>query len=319
MERKKSYLSRGSKELDHEEILCNIAKYLPIQTINSLSNLDQRRYNDELDYTHRYEGNYRRSESPRRYNDNRYGSDNSHRLSYFNPVYDPIYPIRQYPRGYNRLYQIGPDENTPEVQAIKDNMVALSKTTQPGEYYPDAQVPVDINGFREDMLKIGNLAREDPDYRKKHGEKEATDLSGDTVTIGGQEEKIYKHHPTPPYFDDLVLNDTLNKAAQFQAEYLASTKKDTALHYGPDNYEGKTMNILGDRINYFGYPYGVEGEGISTLWDSIMTRSPETFFQGDTHFRPWFNIGTDVREMGIGVAYNDGIWYTVVVAGTGVK
>ncbi len=38
--------------------------------------------------------------------------------------------------------------------------------------------------------------------------------------------------------------------------------------------------------------------------------------KSDTHFRPWFNIGANVREIGYGAAQGrDGTWYFFAVAG----
>jgi hypothetical protein len=222
-------------------------------------------------------------------------------------------------------YSFAQNDNQ-ELSSIKADMEQLSKNTQPGSYYNDSKVPVEIGAFREDMLRIGNMARRDSEYRTKHGEKEATDFSNPTVTIGGKESKIYKNQETPPYFNDLVLNDNLNRAAQFQAEYLASKNSQSRQHYGPENYQGKSMLELGDRLKFFDYTYGVEGEGVASLWSA--TGSPETFMQGDTHFRPWFNIGADVVEIGLGVAQGapggwgpgtTGVWYTVVIAGLGAN
>lgn len=39
--------------------------------------------------------------------------------------------------------------------------------------------------------------------------------------------------------------------------------------------------------------------------------------QHDTHFRPFFNVGTDAREIGFGVAKDkNGLWSVVFVAGS---
>jgi hypothetical protein len=211
------------------------------------------------------------------------------------------------------------DDFAAETQKKKEQMSALSKETQAGTYYDTAQVPKDLDGFRSLGLAVGNLGRRDPDYRKKHGEKAATDLSGATAftpkdpvkgPLEDLTEKIYKNQQTPPYFTDLVLNDALNKAAQFQAEYQASIGKST--HDGPDSLDGDSMKTAGDRIKHFRYT-GVPG-GEITGYNSDATGFPETWMQSDTHFRGWFNIGSELREIGFGIAKGkDGIWYACVV------
>src|SRR5687767_3992294 len=73
------------------------------------------------------------------------------------------------------------DDSAAEVKKNKDQMLALSKETKAGTYYDTIQVPKDLDGFRSLVLAVGNSGRRDPDYRKKHGEKAATDLSGATA------------------------------------------------------------------------------------------------------------------------------------------
>jgi hypothetical protein len=204
------------------------------------------------------------------------------------------------------------------VQQYKDQMLALSKDTKAGTYYDTVQVPSDLDGFRSLALAVGNLGRRDPDYRKKHGEKLATDLSGATVFIpkdpaNGRPEdetsKIFKNQETPPYFKDVVFNDALNKAAQFQAEYMASIGNFS--HDGPDSFQGDSMKGPGDRVKHFGY---TGGGGEITAVSTDPSAFPETWMQSDTHFRGWFNIGSELREIGFGIAKGkDGKWYACVV------
>src|SRR5690349_10346791 len=109
------------------------------------------------------------------------------------------------------------DDDTASKRAqMLAEMLELSKDTQPGIYFPAVRVPKDLDRFRALALAVGNLGRRDPDFRKKNGSKTATDLSGETVPLDGKEVPIVKIQ------QDLVLNETLNKAAQFQAEYCAS-------------------------------------------------------------------------------------------------
>jgi len=210
------------------------------------------------------------------------------------------------------------------LEQFREKMKELSKKTKAGTYFNTTQAPEDLDGFRRSMLAVGNLGRRDPDYRKRHGEKLATDLSGKTVLIpkavaGGTEDKvqtIFKHNDAPPYFKDLVLNDALNKAAQFHAEYQASTGR--AGHTGPDTYKGAPMKEFWQRTEFFGYKFDTEGEAAGE--SSEPTSNPEGWMKSDTHFRPWFNIGKDVREVGLGIARSrDGKWYTCAIGGTGTK
>lgn len=201
----------------------------------------------------------------------------------------------------------------PQVKEIKADMISLSQNTQPGSFFPEAQVPVDLNRFRQDMLDIGNLGRRDSEYRTKHGEKVAIDLSGETTKVGDKEEKVYKNNESAPYFNDLVLNDDLNKAAQFQAEYNASIG--TMSHEGPANYQERSMVHLIERVDYFNYHKVLEGEGVAAI--GLPTDAPEVWMQSNSHFRPWFNVGTDVREVGLGIARGTKEWYAVVISSTG--
>jgi hypothetical protein len=179
-------------------------------------------------------------------------------------------------------------------------MLELSKDTKPGIYFPTVRIPKDLDRFRSLALAVGNLGRRDPDFRKNNGSTVATDLSGASVSIDGKDETIVKNQATPPYFKDLVLNDILNQAAQFQAEYQAAVKPG---HYGPDDYKGVSMKTVGERLNYFKYP-AARTEGEACGGGFSPTADPEDLMKTDTHFRPWFNIGHDVREMGVGIAFD---------------
>src|SRR5262249_51791475 len=142
-------------------------------------------------------------------------------------------------------------------------LLELSKLTKPGTYYSKVQVPVELNKFQHAMLAIGNLGRNDPNYRKKNGAKTALDFSGDSVLteMDGKmvAQKIYKNNSKPPYFKALVLNPALSKAAQFQAEYQASTN--AVSHFGPKNFNGADMYEFFKRAKHFGYTFDMEGEG----------------------------------------------------------
>ena len=111
-------------------------------------------------------------------------------------------------------------EAVPLVDQLKARQLKLAEQTRAGVYFPAMQVPVDLAAFRDGMLKLGNLGRNNTDFRK--GNRYAADFRGsDAVTDKGRE-KIFKHNPSPPYFKELTLNKQLNDACQFQAEYQAT-------------------------------------------------------------------------------------------------
>lgn len=182
--------------MENDKLLRSIISYLPNEVVSSLSdNTTYEPYKTQSSrkYFNDYPNDYQRG-----YNCAHCGRNRS--LT-----------------GYNRMYQVGSDGS---LDQIKSSLLDLAKNTQPGSYYNDIVVPVNIDEFRDNLLRMSNLARQDPDYRTKHGEKLATNLSGDKTAEG---EIIYKSSQTPPYFVDLVINDKLNQAAQLQAEYLASS------------------------------------------------------------------------------------------------
>jgi hypothetical protein len=63
------------------------------------------------------------------------------------------------------------------------------------------------------------------------------------------------------------------------------------------------MKEVGDRLVYFGY-MGAALEGEACGGGPTADADPEGLMKGDTHFRPWFNVGADVREMGMGIAFD---------------
>ncbi len=215
------------------------------------------------------------------------------------------------------------DANQPPVRAaipqtilIQKRMTELSKQTTPGMFYPAVQIPANLNAFQQQMLAYGNVGRMDPNFRKDNGAKTATDLSGATVQTLGGIEKVFKQNPNPPYFSDSKLNDKLNLAAQFQAEYIASTN--VMSHAGPsrsftDPRTGKrgNMNDLGMRVEFFAAPRSV----VEAAGGGAPDGYPHGWMSGDTHFRPWFSVDGIYPELGYGAARSaDGRWYFVAVA-----
>lgn len=214
-----------------------------------------------------------------------------------------------------------PNVQVTEAVSILDQylnrMRELSQQTRPGTYYPDVRVPAALDEFRGQMLAYGNAGRRDPNYRRNHGSETVTDLSTDMVRAKHwndyRMEPVFKHHAQPPYFDALIPNAALNAAAQFQAEYQAHTRRGG--HHGPTNFQGADLSSFGKRVVHFGYPHATEGEASGGSPDPAD--APRGWMKSDSHFRPWFNVGTDVRSMGLGIAQgNDGIWYAAAIGGT---
>lgn len=203
----------------------------------------------------------------------------------------------------------------PEIIQVQKKMTDLGRQTKAGLFYSSVQMPASLDAFRAQMLAYGNVGRRDPDFRKNHGSKTATNLGGDTVVTLGGTEKVFKQNRTPPYFSDSKLNDKLNLAAQFQAEYIASTNR--LGHDGPNSFSdprtGKhgNMHDLGMRADFFEIPRNiVEAAGGGNAGDY-----PHNWMAGDTHFRPWFGVDGIYPELGYGAAQSaNGTWYFVAVA-----
>lgn len=198
-------------------------------------------------------------------------------------------------------------------------MRRLAERRRDGEFYPSVDIPRNLDAFRRAMLEISNLARRDPDFRKKHGETIAVDLSADTNTLADDSSaQIHRNYSTPPYFDDQILNYELCQAAQFQAEYQASIK--TSTHDGPSDFKGNDLSTFTNRTGHFGYTFATAGEAAAAHggWDS--TAYPRGWLVSDTHFGHYFNVGVNgfVREIGVGAAMaDDGNWYHVSIGGMG--
>ena len=206
----------------------------------------------------------------------------------------------------------------PELTLARTAMSKLAATTVSGTFYPTVKVPADLDGYRAQMLAYGNAGRRDPDFRRNNGMSIPVDITGDTVvTKTGATEKVFKQNATPPYFADHRLNAELNRAAQFQAEFLASEGKPMTLasHLGPTSYTdprtGKTVSMytLTDRGRFFNTPPAVEAAS-----GSGPGGSPHDWMSGTTHFRPWFNVAGTYPRIGYGIAKAaNGNWYTVAV------
>lgn len=194
-------------------------------------------------------------------------------------------------------------------QKIRD----LAKDTAPGQWFPEVQVPKDLAGMREAMLRYGNVVRRDPEYRRKAGATQFTDTNA--LQVGT--ERVFRDVDTAPYFTkDLVLNEKFNQVAQWFAEESAAAKRSghnaSATYRAPD---GKTYTMvhLGDRATAFGIPAGnmVEITGASGDPGDF----PRKWLTGDTHYKWFWGVGGRFPEVGFGAAKGaDGGWYFVGVA-----
>ena len=221
-------------------------------------------------------------------------------------------------KSHDLVILLAPDAEEPDVRMpipvtnlAKTKMIELGQQTTAGIYYPTVKIPADLSAFQEQMLAYGNAGRQDPYFRQDNGAKTATDLGGTKTVTGGEE--IFKQSETPPYFADHVLNEELNAAAQFQAEYQAYRNK--MGHDGPaaflDPKTGKNVDLstLGKRADFFGAP-GLVAEAAG----SGLGQQPHSWMASDTHFRPWFNVKSCVPAMGYGAAMAaDGTWYFAAV------
>jgi len=197
-------------------------------------------------------------------------------------------------------------EPVPPLAQAKARMRQLIGSLRPGKFYPDVQVPVDLQAYRQAMLEITNLGRRDPDYRRNN--KYASDLGAEQATTDIGQEKIYHHQSIPPYFEDLSLDGPLSEAAQLQAEWIAHVGK--LSHDGPPDYQGTNLVDLSARLEYFAKDYVTAGEAGGGIG------SPEDWMMSETHYRPWFNIGNDVRFVGFGAALGkDDVLYAFGIGG----
>lgn len=147
--------------------------------------------------------------------------------------------------------------------------------------------PEELDEVRDYLLAVANAGRANTNYRRAAGSKTALDL--------------------PAGLKPLALSDTLNKAAQNQAEYCARMKEAT------HDQDDPKYASLDARLKLFGFDRaGAEAAGGGSLQDY-----PTGWMKSETHYRPWWNLdGQVVTEVGFGVAKGaDGNWYIVAVLG----
>ncbi len=202
---------------------------------------------------------------------------------------------------------------------IRARMRALAESTVQGQFYPnDVQIPANLDAMRREIIALGNLGRHDPNYRR--GNKYANDLTKEYATTDQGQERIFRNNQTPPYFNDLVLHPKLNEACQFMAEYYARTNGNAQMPKGRKHdapgatWKGAKMDTFGDRLKYFAPGVGSAGEGLAGAGGADS--APTTWMTTETHYRPWFNIGHDVKSMGIGAARTKDGWYFCKAGGT---
>jgi hypothetical protein len=143
----------------------------------------------------------------------------------------------------------------------------------------------DMVKARQAFLVLANAARSNPNYRRENKAKTVLDL--------------------PSGLAPLVLDDTLTKAAQDQADYCASIRQNT--HSQPDPAKA----TLGARLRALGYTTkAYEAAGSGSLPDC-----PRAWLVSSTHYRPWWNLDNEVvTKVGFGARKgSDGNWYFVAV------
>lgn len=209
----------------------------------------------------------------------------------------------------------------PPLKLAASRMRQLATQTRAGTHFPGVQVPADLEAYRREMLAYGNAGRRDPDFRKVWGSATATDLRADTVSVyadaskrSRRNEPVRRENATAPYFSDHQLDAQLNQAAQFHAEYTASIDQGT--HFGPRRYAvpgtGQVVDMYdpSQRVRHFGFTRAVV-EGVAL---NSPGGSPHSWMQGDTHFRPFFNVAGCYPAIGYGAARAaSGRWYFVMV------
>lgn len=211
-----------------------------------------------------------------------------------------------------------PSSNMGQILAEKNGLeTEMGSTNSQGEFIkdPNIKIPQNFQKVRGHMLKIANLCRQDPDYRKNNAYNSngasqiwATDLSGNTTLTDMGQEQVYKTNQSAPYFTDLVENEQLRKAAQYHAEHMAKYGYLGHVQTQDTNYNGNTMVQFWHRLNAFGFNGPTSGEACS------MDLDPQTWTRGNTHFRPFFNVGSKVGAVGFGAAKGaNGKWYVCAI------
>lgn len=201
----------------------------------------------------------------------------------------------------------------------RKNIASLKQSRRPGSYYGNVEVPTQLLEFQKSLLMVANEGRRDPLFRKKRKSEFFFDLSGERAIPKHPLDprdapRIIKHSATPPYFPDLRLNQSLNAAAQFQAEFMASSRK--MKHDGPANFNGNDMSNQYKRRSYFGYKYRVN-ENVA-YFDQPVKALEGMMAANSDHFRMFFNADFDTKEIGFGAAKaKNGEWYYCVLGGEG--
>ena len=216
-----------------------------------------------------------------------------------------------------------PSGTTAQILAEKNGLdTEMGSTNSQGEFIkdPNIKIPKNFQKVRGHMLKIANLCRQDPDYRKNNAYNSnnnpigilATDLSGTHAKPEGaapsSDWQLYKTSQSAPYFTDLVENEQLRKAAQYHAEHMAKYGYLGHTQSQDTNYNGNTMVEHWHRATAFGFTGNMSGEACS------MDLDPQCWTRGNTHFRPFFNVGSKVSAVGFGAAKGaDGKWYVCAI------
>lgn len=225
-----------------------------------------------------------------------------------------------------KLAGIGYSENK-EGQAV--TVFLRTKLPLPltnGVYFPKVKRPTELAKLRQEVLARGNKARNNSDYRKNLNQQNGKPLyalnltGGKTATGPNKTEVVYR---AKGQLQDLTLDTTLNKAAQFHAEYMATrgyasqpASPPGRGHTGPAanaSPTGTDMITLDNRVKHYGWTESTtEATGGPA---SRLDEFPANWMSTDTHYRPWFNVDGRYTRMGIGIAQDsNGKWWCVAVS-----
>jgi hypothetical protein len=217
--------------------------------------------------------------------------------------------------------------------SFKTKMQGLLASTTASTLFADVKVPTNLADVRNAMLDYGNTERKTPHFRQLVGAKVGTDIDLSQPYVKGKTVQFTYRDPaknqdvlvTERVYQqpDHVLDDGLNKTAQWFAEALAAGKgvegdghtydlKGGGKWQGPGMAAPVTMLTLGDRCKHFNAP--CNAEIAASGWG--VGGQPHGWMASDTHYRWHFGVDRVFTKIGYGAAQGkDGLWHYVGVAG----